>query len=139
METGGNNINSELINNGTNYKYDNFGLVMAETIEDLLYDKYISEMIKKTMKIENFNKNDSLAIKEKLNKLNNKLKINNNMNFNYLANCFTNNNKGLMKIRKLELNKKGIKSNTINDYIYRKKIWHHFYKLLMHSIIRLNL
>ena len=36
-----NNIsNSEIISPENNYKFDNYGIVMADSIEDLLYDKY---------------------------------------------------------------------------------------------------
>ena len=31
---------SEIINSKNNYKFDNYGIVMADSIEDLLYDKY---------------------------------------------------------------------------------------------------
>ena len=40
MENQSNNSNSELINPENNYKFDNYGIVMADSIEDLLYDKY---------------------------------------------------------------------------------------------------
>ena len=35
-----NNSNSEIITPENNYKFDNYGIVMADSIEDLLYDKY---------------------------------------------------------------------------------------------------
>ena len=36
MENQSNNSNSELINPENNYKFDNYGIVMADSIEDLL-------------------------------------------------------------------------------------------------------
>ena len=40
MKNNDSNSNSEEINSENNYKFDNYGIVMADSIEDLLYDKY---------------------------------------------------------------------------------------------------
>ena len=40
MESDCSSSDSEIINPENNYKFDNFGIVMADSIEDLLYDKY---------------------------------------------------------------------------------------------------
>ena len=53
-----NDSNSELINPENNYKFDNYGIVMADSIEDLLYDKY-NYRRKRNNKEDNFNNNSS--------------------------------------------------------------------------------
>ena len=40
MENDCSSSDSEIINPENNYKFDNYGIVMADSIEDLLYDKY---------------------------------------------------------------------------------------------------
>ena len=40
MEKQNNLNNSESISPENNYKFDNYGIVLADSIEDLLYDKY---------------------------------------------------------------------------------------------------
>ena len=40
MEKNDSYSNSEIIDSKNNYKFDNYGIVMANSIEDLLYDKY---------------------------------------------------------------------------------------------------
>ena len=40
MEIQEENSNSEIISPENNYKFDNYGIVVADSIEDLLYDKY---------------------------------------------------------------------------------------------------
>ena len=40
MEKNDSYSNSEIIDSKNNYKFDNYGIVMADSIEDLLYDKY---------------------------------------------------------------------------------------------------
>ena len=40
MEKQNNFNNSESISPENNYKFDNYGIVLADSIEDLLYDKY---------------------------------------------------------------------------------------------------
>ena len=45
METpNSNNTNSERITPENNYKFDNYGIVIADSIDDLLYDKYNSKI-----------------------------------------------------------------------------------------------
>ena len=41
MENEGNHSISDISNKENNYKFDNYGNVMADSIEDLLYDKYL--------------------------------------------------------------------------------------------------
>ena len=40
MDSLNNSSDDEIINPENNYKFDNYGIVMADSIEDLLYDKY---------------------------------------------------------------------------------------------------
>ena len=55
MDRSLNNSNSE-INSQNKYKFDNYGIVMADSIEDLLYDKYNERKKRKNKKKKN---NDS--------------------------------------------------------------------------------
>lgn len=55
MDSSLNNSNSE-INSQNKYKFDNYGIVMADSIEDLLYDKYNERKKRKNKKKKN---NDS--------------------------------------------------------------------------------
>ena len=41
MENEDNHSISQISNKENNYKFDNYGVVMADSIEDLLYDKYL--------------------------------------------------------------------------------------------------
>ena len=70
MET--QNSNSEIISPENNYKFDNYGIVMADSIEDLLYDKYHNRRKRKSKT--NGLSNDSSEIIDHENTIENDIK-----------------------------------------------------------------
>ena len=70
MET--QNSNSEIISPENNYKFDNYGIVMADSIEDLLYDKYHNRRKRKSKT--NGLSNDSSEIIDQENTIENDIK-----------------------------------------------------------------
>jgi len=55
---------SEIINSKNNYKFDNYGIVMADSIEDLLYDKYYYTKKRKKNYSNSSNKESSESVKK---------------------------------------------------------------------------
>ena len=105
-----NNISNSEINPQNNYKFDNYGIVMADSIEDLLYDKYNNKKKKKNLNNSNYsdgelyeeNEDKSYSIENKsLNQFSissskeskvNEISISHNINLQYMKNKKNKNN-----------------------------------------------
>ena len=130
MESQISNSESELLNPQNYYKFDNHGLVLADSIEDLLYDKFSNKKNRKKSVKVNELKSDIKNIFQKINinnEIDNKIINNNDKKLKSIKNKGLNfinkdkkNNKNktikiLININNKEKKKIEINSNTINS------------------------
>ena len=121
MESLNNSSDDEIISPENNYKFDNYGIVMADSIEDLLYDKYNHKKshTKHNNKKNNNINDDSSELIENENKLIFK-HINDSSNKEMIYNLKQKDNKAKEKAKnKVSNNCKYIHNNLDNTQNYK--------------------
>ena len=83
MENEENHSISNISNKENNYKFDNYGNVMADSIEDLLYDKYLRRKIPKEKSLSKKVSKSSSSSKTEKKEIEDDITVSNNINLQY--------------------------------------------------------